>query len=99
MDKKKIAVIGVGGISECHIAGYKQNPNAELVAFCDINETRLREKGAKHGVTNLFTDVHQMLAAMPEIDAVSVCYNQQWIKGCGTGNFQKMQENRVLRIL
>ena len=44
MDKKKIAVIGVGGISECHIAGYKQNPNAELVAFCDINEARLREK-------------------------------------------------------
>lgn len=73
MDKKKIAVIGVGGISECHIAGYQQNPNAELVAFCDINEARLREKGAKHGVTNLFTDVHQMLAAMPEIDAVSVC--------------------------
>ena len=73
MDKKKIAVIGVGGISECHIAGYKKNPNVELVAFCDINETRLREKGAKHGVTNLFTDVHQMLAAMPEIDAVSVC--------------------------
>ena len=73
MTPKKIAVIGVGGISECHIAAYKRNPNAELVAFCDINEARLREKGAKHGVTHLFTDVQQMLDAMPEIDAVSVC--------------------------
>lgn len=73
MEKKKIAIIGVGGIAECHIAGYKQNPNVELYAFCDINEKRLREKGEKHGVVRLYTDVNEMLAALPEIDAVSVC--------------------------
>ncbi|MBR4748477.1 MAG: Gfo/Idh/MocA family oxidoreductase [Abditibacteriota bacterium] len=71
--KTKVAIIGVGGISEVHIAGYKANPDVELYAFCDINEKRLKEKGAKHGITRLFTDEAEMLKALPEIEAVSVC--------------------------
>ena len=44
----------------------------ELVAFCDINEERLREKGERHGVTRLFTDVREMVK-MPDLDVVNVC--------------------------
>ena len=75
MDQKKIkvAVIGVGGISEVHINGYKQLPNVELYAFCDINENTLKLKGERHGVTRLYTDEATMLKELPEIDAVSVC--------------------------
>ena len=72
MSKLKVGVIGVGGISEMHIAGYKANPNVEIVAFCDINEDRLKEKGEKHGVTRLYTDVNEMVKA-EQLDAVSVC--------------------------
>ena len=46
MSKLKVAVIGVGNISECHIEAYKKNPNVELYAFCDINKERLEQKGA-----------------------------------------------------
>ena len=73
MAKLKVAVIGVGSISEVHVAGYKNNPNVELYAFCDINEKTLKEKGEKHGVTRLYTDKDVMLAELPEIDVVSVC--------------------------
>ena len=73
MKKYKIAIVGVGNISEFHIAGYLKNPNVELYAFCDINEERLQAKGAKYGVTRLFTDEQAMFDAHPEIDAVSVC--------------------------
>lgn len=73
MNKLKIAVIGVGNIAESHINGYINNPNCELYAFCDINEETLKEKGEKYSVTRLFTDKDEMLAACPEIDAVSVC--------------------------
>lgn len=73
MAKLKVGVIGVGGIAQCHIAGYKKNPNVELYAFCDINEKRLKEQGELHGVTRLYTDVNDMMAALPELDAVSVC--------------------------
>ena len=73
MKKIKIGIIGVGNISESHIAGYRACENAELYAFCDIDENKLQEKGKKHGVSRLFTSVDEMLGACPEIDAVSVC--------------------------
>ena len=73
MKKLKIAVIGVGGISVSHINAYLGNPDVELYAFCDINEKRLKEKGAKYGITRLYTDEDEMLKALPELDAVSVC--------------------------
>lgn len=73
MSKVKIAIVGVGSISTRHIEGYLKNSNAEIYAFCDINEARLKEKGEKYGVTRLYTDEAKMLEELPEIDAVSVC--------------------------
>ena len=73
MKKWKIAVIGVGGISEMHIASYLRNPDVELYAFCDINEKRLHEMGEKYGTSRLYTDKDELLRALPELDAVSVC--------------------------
>lgn len=77
-DKIKIAIVGVGNISECHIGNYIKNPDVELYAFCDIDEEKLKRKGEKFGVTRLYTDEDKMLAELPEIDAVSVCtWNNQ----------------------
>ena len=74
MSKKiKVAIVGTGNISESHIHGYLNNPNVELYAFCDIRKERLEEMGKKYGVTRLYTDEADMLKALPEIDAVSVC--------------------------
>lgn len=70
--KLKIGIIGVGSISEEHIAAYLKNPRAELYAFCDINPARLALMGEKYGVTRLF-DCKEQLLALPELDAVSVC--------------------------
>lgn len=72
MAKFKVGIIGVGGISEEHIKAYLKNPNAELYAFCDINEERLKFMGEKYGIDRLFTDKDEMLK-LEEIDAVSVC--------------------------
>lgn len=73
MEKIKIAVVGVGSIANMHIKGYLASNKAELYAFCDINEKRLKYMGEKYGITRLFTDEAEMLRALPEIDAVSVC--------------------------
>ncbi len=72
MSKLKVGIIGVGGISESHIGAYKENANVEILAFCDINADRLKEKGEKHGVTHLYTDVEEMVHS-EQLDAVSVC--------------------------
>ncbi len=71
--KVKIAVVGVGGISACHIENYLKNPDAELYAFCDINPERLAYMGKKYGITRLYEDEETMLRELPEVDAVSVC--------------------------
>lgn len=73
MKKLKIAVIGVGNISECHISAYLANPNVELYAFCDIDPVRLKEKGERYGISRLYTSEAEMLRELPELDAVSVC--------------------------
>ncbi len=75
MSQLKMAIIGTGGISNEHIRGYINNPNTELYAFCDINPERLNKMAQEYGVPaeRCFTDKDEMLAALPEIDAVSVC--------------------------
>lgn len=72
MGKLKIGIIGVGNISGMHIQAYQQNPNVELYAFCDINETQLKKRAEEFGVSRTFTNKEDMLA-LPELDAVSVC--------------------------
>lgn len=75
MDKLKIGVIGNGSISHSHLRAYSQNPDAEIYALCDINEERLNSCGDNYHVdsNHRFTDVNEMLAACPELDAVSIC--------------------------
>ncbi len=75
MEKKKIAIIGCGSISNAHLGGYSHNPNAEIYAFCDINIERAKAKAKEYNVPEerVFDDKDKMLAALPEIDAVSVC--------------------------
>ena len=74
MDKKlKIAVIGCGSISGCHLDAYSKNPNVEIYALCDINEKNLHRRAEEYHVTRLYADKDKMLAELPEIDAVSVC--------------------------
>ena len=73
MKKLKVAMIGVGNISESHIPAYLANPNVELYAFCDLNRERLEEKGKRFGVTRLYTSEEEMLRGLPELDAVDIC--------------------------
>lgn len=72
MDKIKIGIIGTGSISTVHIQGYKKLPNVEIVAACDINEERVKEKAKLYDIPNVFTDYNEMLETM-DLDGVSVC--------------------------
>lgn len=72
MSKVKIGLIGAGSISVSHLQAYKNNPNVELVAVCDLNEERAREKAERFGIPNVYTDYNELLAN-PEVEAVSVC--------------------------
>jgi len=72
MAKLKIGVIGAGSISEVHLEAYKNNPQVEIYAICDLNEQRAKKKAEIHGATAVFTDYKELLA-LPEIHSVSIC--------------------------
>ncbi len=69
----KIAVIGCGNIANsAHIPAYMENPEAEIVYFCDILPERAKAAVEKYGCGTAITDYKQALAD-PAIEAVSVC--------------------------
>lgn len=72
MPALKIGVIGTGSISDMHLQSYDKNPQAELIAVCDLNEQRAEKAAAKYGAKLVYTDYRKLLAN-PDIDAVSIC--------------------------
>jgi predicted dehydrogenase len=66
----KVAIIGTGNIGKIHATYYSQNPDAQLVAVCDMLPEAADPVAAQYGVP-AYHDVDEMLAA-EEIDAVSV---------------------------
>ena len=72
MGKLRVAVIGTGSISNCHMDAYhKISDRVEVVAGCDIDSAKLKAWGERHGVTNLYTDYNKMLEEIKP-DCVSV---------------------------
>jgi predicted dehydrogenase len=72
MKELRIGIIGTGAISNLHMQVWKQIPGVTVVAGCDIDQPKLEAWGARHGVTELYTDYRQLLAR-DDIEAVDVC--------------------------
>lgn len=73
MSKIKVALIGAGNIANTHLESYAKNPDAEVYAICDINESRLNETADKFGIKRRYKDMDVMLNELPELDAADVC--------------------------
>jgi predicted dehydrogenase len=59
----RIGVIGTGWwASEYHIPGVLAHPQAELVAICDLDETRLVKTAQAYQLHNTYSDYRAMLA-------------------------------------
>lgn len=66
------AIIGTGVIAKYHALAIGMNPNAQVVAVCDMNEARAKEFAAEHNAPKVFSDYHELLKD-PDIHAVSIC--------------------------
>ncbi len=75
MQKLKIGIIGTGGISHYHMAGYKrleERGEIEISAVCDIDEKKVIAYAEKYNVPKWYTDYNEMMAN-EKLDCVSVC--------------------------
>jgi len=71
----RIGIIGCGGIANGkHMPALKNQPNAAMVAFCDIDEQRAREAAEKFGAPDakVYTDYKELLSDA-SLDIVHVC--------------------------
>lgn len=66
----KVAVIGTGNIGKNHTSWYNQNPDAKLVALCDMVPEQVDPVAKQYGVKAYYS-IDDLLAS-EEIDAVSV---------------------------
>jgi predicted dehydrogenase len=68
----KAAVIGLG-VGMAHAKGYMADPDAELIAICDIDPVRLKERGDLLGIpaARRFINYHDVFK-LSELDVVSI---------------------------
>jgi UDP-N-acetyl-2-amino-2-deoxyglucuronate dehydrogenase len=67
----KVALIGCGRVAGHHLRSIAQTPGGEIIAVCDLVAERARSYGEQYGV-KWFTDYHDMLRDVPEIDIVAI---------------------------
>ncbi len=70
-DKVRFAVIGCGHIGKRHAEMIQRDPEAELVALCDVRPKS--DLGLDGHAVPFFHDAEEMLKAVPGIDVVNVC--------------------------
>ena len=80
--KVKIGIIGCGWIAGAHLASYKNMPDVEIVAGCDLipgKAAKFFKDGGVEGVKTDYASHKEMLDDESlQLDAVSVCtYNRQ----------------------
>ena len=70
--KVGVGVIGVGGISShVHLPGLRLSPQAEIVALCDSDSERLRQRAEEYKVARTYA-THEELLQDPAVDAVVI---------------------------
>jgi predicted dehydrogenase len=68
----KVGVIGVGGIANTHMPGWKDSPYTEVIAGSDISEAALHKWGTHYDVSKLSTRPDDLIND-PDIDIIDIC--------------------------
>ena len=89
MEKLGVGIIGCGGIGRAHASLYRERPDAEIRALCDISPRGIQALGEELGVEARYDD-YQELLARDDIDVVSICtphalHEEQLIAAVGRG--------------
>ena len=67
----RVGIAGAGAISQFHLVGWGEVEGIDVVAICDPDEARARERAEAFGIPGVYTDVAEMLAA-ESLDAIDI---------------------------
>jgi predicted dehydrogenase len=68
----KVGIIGLGGIANWHVPGWKESPYTELVAGSDVRPEVFATWKEKHGLAKFYDKAAELIAD-PGIDIVDIC--------------------------
>lgn len=73
MSKVKIAIVGLGGITQVvHMPVLSKMEDVEIAAVCDSDFSKCRNIAKKYNVEKYYKDVDKMLEENPEVSAVII---------------------------
>lgn len=100
MKPVRVAIVGCGRISDLHQMGYRDNPDARIVAVCDTNKAHAKKKGKEWGVDKVYTDFTQVLDNK-EVDLVELLtphhlHCTMTVQACQAGKHVSVQKPMAL---
>lgn len=102
MSKIKVCLVGCGRIATLNVLGYKDNPDAELYAVCDLNRERAQAFAAEHGATKVYCDYAEVLQD-PEIQVVDLLvphhlHCKMTVQACEAGKHVSVQKPMAMSL-
>jgi len=100
VDQLKVAIVGCGRISDLHALGYRGQEDARIIAVCDSQKGRAREKAKAWGVETVYTEYDKLLAD-PEVDLVELLvphhlHAEMTVAACHAGKHVSVQKPMAL---
>ena len=100
MNPIRAAIVGCGRISDLHQLGYRGREDARIVAVCDSNRARARQKAREWGVEKVYTDYQQVLEDK-EVDLVELLtphylHCPMTVQACQAGKHVSVQKPMAL---
>ena len=97
MSKVRLAIVGCGTISQLNVPGYLEHPDCEIVALCDLDETRAISKAKDWQIDPRIYTNYDNLLADDSVDAVELLspthlHASQIISGLDSGKHISCQK-------
>jgi UDP-N-acetyl-2-amino-2-deoxyglucuronate dehydrogenase len=96
--KVRFGIIGGGMAGPLHAGALRDIPDAETIAFCDVNEDVAKKFSAEYGIPNWYTDYREMLKR-DDIDAVCIAtppfLHEQMVIDCAKAGKHVMCEKPI----
>lgn len=70
-EKLRVGFAGAGAISQYHLTGWSEMPDAQVVAICDVDEAKARAKAQAFNSPKVYTDFRTMIE-QEKLDAVDI---------------------------
>lgn len=102
MAKIKVCVVGCGRIATLNCLGYKDNPDAELYAVCDLNRENAEAFAQEYGASKIYTDYEEALKDK-EIEVVDLLiphnlHCKMTVQACEAGKHVSVQKPMALTL-